>query len=83
MLRLHLYQEGLFSPTACQRMRASGVKWTARRRIDGTGHVTLEDDSFLFESRIGNRNGGQQRLGIGMEWVEVEVLLVGHFDNLA
>ena len=53
--------------------RAAGVEVAAGRRPDRVGHVALQHDALALHRRVGNRHGGQQRLGIGMQRVVVEL----------
>jgi hypothetical protein len=41
-----------------------GMKNTTRRRINGTGYVSLEDSSMTPDFRIRNRDGREKSLGI-------------------
>ena len=47
--------------------RAAGVKAAARRWIGGAGHVAFQHHQFRVGIDIGQRNGSQQRLGIGVQ----------------
>ncbi len=51
--------------------------------IDWRGHFTLENRAIPRSIRIGDRDRGKQRLGVGMERVLVQALTVGDFCNSA
>jgi len=44
-----------------------GTKNTTRRRINGAGHVSLEDSSMTPDFRIRNRDGRKKGLGVRMQ----------------
>src|SRR5689334_17918523 len=53
--------------------RAARVEMAARRWMNGTGNVSLQHDALALHGRIGDRHRRQERLGIGMERLVVEV----------
>ena len=59
------------------------MKSTARRRIDGTRNVALQQLFLAPDPRIGDRHGSQQGFGVGMQGAREQRLLVGVFDDLA
>lgn len=56
------------------RHKAARVEGAARGRVKGTGHFTLQDDTFtrLLDDRVGNRHGGKKRAGIGVEGIFIK-----------
>src|SRR5262245_50364748 len=60
-----------------------GVEAAPRRRVDRARHVTLEQDPLALHGRIGNRHRRQERLGIRMARVGVELLRRRDLDDLA
>ena len=63
--------------------RAAGTEVAAFGWISRAGHVTLQNNALAlgFNHRIWNRNGRQQRLGIGMPGVIVDRLPVRNLDD--
>ena len=53
----------------CRWHKRTGAELAARRRIDGTGHFSLQRNPLpgLFRIGIGLRNGGVKSLGIGVQ----------------
>src|SRR5215217_1141493 len=64
---------------------AAGVEVAAGGRVDRARDVAAEDDPLaaLLDHRVGNRHGGQESLGIGVERFLVEGDAVRHLDDLA
>ena len=58
------------------RVAAARVESAARRRVDRRGHVALEHDplALLGEVGVGDRDGREQRLGVGHDRSRVELL---------
>src|SRR5262245_5761757 len=54
--------------------RAAGVEAATRGRVDRAGHVALQDDALAPHRRIGNRHRREQRLGVGVPGIRVELL---------
>ena len=48
-------------------VEAAGMEPAARRRVDGTGHIPLEDDALMTEFGVRHGGCGKQRLGVGMQ----------------
>src|SRR5262245_1743024 len=69
--------------TACHHVGTTGVEVAARRPIDRTGDVTLQDDPLRKCGGLGYRNRGKQGLRIGMLGIGEQGALVGDFDNAA
>lgn len=46
-----------------------------------TGHISLQQYPFFGGFRIRNRNSGEQRLGIRVPGVVINVIVSGHFHN--
>ena len=49
----------------------SGMEATAFRWVDRAGNITAEENALAVSLRVGDRDGGQQRLGIRMKGVAV------------
>src|SRR5207248_10493150 len=60
------------------RQRAPRVEPARRWRIDRRGDVARKDDplTLALDHRIGDRDRREQRLGVGVQWVLVEVVAV-------
>ena len=50
-------------------------------RIDGTGHITAQDDAFLLDPRVDIGDRGEERFGVRVLWIIVELLFVGDLDQ--
>ena len=63
--------------------KAAGMKRTTTGRVKGTGDLPFQDDVFagFFDKGIGDRDGGKQGSGIGVERIFIEGLGVGHFHD--
>ena len=61
-----LTQFGCLLEAALLRIGATACKAAAIGQVDRTGNIALEDDSLPFNADAGDRNGGEQRLGIGV-----------------
>ena len=63
--------------------KAAGMKRATLGRIQGTGHFPFQDDVFaaFFDKGIGDRDGGKQSSGVGVERIIIERLGVGHFHH--
>ena len=70
-------------PAVRDGVAAAGVKAAARRRVDRARHVPLQDDPLFGSRRVGDRDGRQQGLGVGVLRPGEEIGLVGEFDDLA
>src|SRR5215470_3743561 len=62
---------------------AARVEAAARRRIDRARHVTLEQDALALQRGVRNRHRGEQRLGVGMLGIGVQLLRRRDLDDLA
>ena len=73
----------LFADIYCQ--RAARVEAAAARRVHRAGYIAHQDDAlaFLFDDRIGDRHGGEQRLGVGVQGIVVERIAIRQFDDFA
>ena len=60
---------------------APWMEGAAGRRIDRIRHVALEDDPVRAMVQVGDRNGRQQGLRIGMGGVGIEVVGVGQLHD--
>jgi hypothetical protein len=54
--------------------RASRVKGTATRRIEGARHVALQQQTPFSGCRVGLGSGAQQRFGIRMAGIVVDLI---------
>ena len=63
--------------------RAARMETAAGGRVQGAGYVTLEDDALAANLRIGDRDGGHESLGVGMEGVAEKLHASRQFDHLA
>ena len=66
-------------------VRAARVEVAARRRVDRARHVAAEDDPLapLLDHRVRNRHGGEQRLGVRVQRLIVEIVAGRHLHDLA
>ena len=64
-------------------MRAAGVEVASRRRIDGAGHVAGQQHALSLQSRLGQGDRRQQRLGVGMARRVEQRGLVTDLDDAA
>ena len=64
---------------------AAGTERAAGRHIERTRHVAGEDDALPLARglRIRDGDGGEQRLGIRMDGVLVQIVRVRNLDHLA
>ena len=70
-----LLERGRFGVTQrLLRNRAAGVKVAAGGWIDGARHVPLQHDARPLDLGVGDRHGRQQRLGVRVQRVGVEVM---------
>jgi hypothetical protein len=80
---VHLPERRSFHPAPLDRIGAAGVEVASRRRIDRARHVALEHALLPFDLRIGHRHGQQKLLGVGMQRLREQGLLIGQFDDPA
>src|SRR6266511_3751343 len=59
--------------------RAPSAEAAARWRIDGRGHIALQNDALAFLFGIWNRDRGQQRLRV---WMQRECVKLRRSGNL-
>jgi hypothetical protein len=83
MARLDLPQFWLFIPASLEHVWASGVEAAALGRVDRAWYIALKDDSLSRGSWLGDRYGGEQRLGVGMLWRSENLPLGPQLDDLA
>ncbi len=78
-------EEGVDLLADVHHIRAAGVEMTAGGRVDRARHVAGEDDplALLLDHRIGNRHRRKQGLRVRVQWRVVELVAVGHLDDLA
>ena len=62
---------------------ATAGETASRWGIDGRGDVAFEDDALALGGRIDRRDGREQRLGVGRQWVGVQRLLRRDLHHLA
>ena len=72
----HIFQDGPCLGAGGQRLGAAGAEGATAGRIDGSGDVALKMDAHAVAGgvRVGHRHGGEQRPGVGMEHIAVQVL---------
>ena len=63
------------------RNRAARVKVAAGWWIDRARHVALQHDTFAFDRGIGDRHSGEQRLGVWVQRVGVQIAARGDLDD--
>ena len=63
---------------------AAGVEDAAAGRVQGAGHLAAEQDAFPLgvDYRVGDRHRRQQRPGVGVERVGVNLVAVGNLDDV-
>ena len=61
----------------------AGMEMAATRRVQGTGHLTLDNNTltFLLDNRIGNRYRRKQGPGVGMEGVFIQLRRVSNLND--
>ena len=64
---------------ALHALRTTGVEFASARRIQCRGDIALQNDPLLLCLRIRNRNRGKKSLGVGVQRVLVQTVLV--FDR--
>ena len=62
---------------------AAGMEGAAGRRVNGAGHVSLEDDPLLLALRVRHGHCGEQGNGIRVEGGRVKLCRVGTLHDLA
>src|SRR5579864_352408 len=70
-------------PAAIEGEWAAGVEATSARWMDRARHVALENDWAARGAGLGQRDRGEQRLGIGMSGRGEDLPLRRHLDDLA
>jgi len=58
------------------------VKAATRRRVEGAGHLSAEDDLLFLLVGVRWKGGGEERLGVRVERVGTELQAVGHLHEL-
>ena len=81
--RRDLAQQWRLDFAARHRDRAAGMEVAAARRMYRAWHVALQRRFGVADGRIGHRDRGQQRLGVGMAGLGEDGGLVGDLDNAA
>ena len=64
-------------------IETASVETTSARWIDGTGHIPGENDSLFFDGGVGTWHSREQRLGIGMGRIAIELTIRSHLNDLA
>src|SRR5262249_52393100 len=75
-LRLNFLTNLLFVHTTRMEMTALG-------RVNRTGHIALKNDAFFLERWVRNGYSTEQRFGVGMLRILVQVFIGSQFENLA
>jgi len=76
-------QHGLFNPATLFSDRASGMKAASAGGIDRRGHIASQNDSFLSNRWIRNRDGADQSLRIGMFRAPADLFRGADFHKLS
>ena len=78
-------ERGAFRGALLGGVAAAGTERAAGRHIERTRHVAGEDDALPLARglRVRDGDGGEQRLGIRMDGVLVQVVRVRNLDHLA
>ena len=83
----HIPQGGGLLPAPLRGVPAAPGELAARRRVDGAGDLALQTDTgrlpLDLDLRVRNGDGGQQRLGIGVEGVAVQLSGAGDLHDVA
>ena len=66
-------EDRLLDPAAIERIGATGMKAAPRGNLDGTRHVTGENNAFPLDGGVRHRNGCEQRLGVRVQWIAEEL----------
>src|ERR671930_2433353 len=64
-------------------IQAACVESAAARRIDRARHIAGENDALLLDGRVWAWHRREQRLGIRMGWILIELPVARHLDDLA
>src|SRR3954454_21481399 len=66
-------------------LRAARVETACRRRVGRARHVAARNDALLARgaARIRHRDSRQQRAGVRVAWVRIELVAVGDLHDLA
>lgn len=83
MAAAYVPEFGLLVLAALHAAAASGVEPAAGRRVDGVGHLALEDNALALEMGVRVGHGGYERLRVGVAAVLKELLGVGDLHDLA
>ena len=75
MARLDLTLDGSLLLTALHAVRAAGVELAALRRVGGGGDGAFEHDALHLHRRVGDGDGGEERLRVGVEGIAEDVFL--------
>ena len=73
----------LLGPAAVEDIRAAGMKTAALGRIGRARHLAFQDDALPCRTRLGHRDGRQQRFRIGMHGRGEDISLWRELDDLA
>src|SRR6476661_5703096 len=63
---------------------AAGIEWAARRRVHRAGNVADQNDALALalQIRVRERASGEQRDGVGMLRVVVDLLSIAKLDDM-
>ena len=65
MPRLSFPPDGIFNPALPFGNRTPGMEATSRGRVNGAGHISFQQNSFLaVRFGVRDRNCGKQRFGV-------------------
>ncbi len=80
-----LAQRRLVGLAVLLRVAAARVEVAAARRVGRIGHLAAQQDAaaLVAQARVGQRHGGEERLGVRVHRALVQLVGVGHLDQLA
>ena len=81
MVLFNFFEGGLLGMADLLCIEAACVKPASFWRIDGTGDISLENNSFLFHGGVRRRGGRQQGLGIGVQGAPIEFFTISELHD--
>src|SRR5260370_35712611 len=83
MARVQLPKQGDLRPATRFSHRTAGMKRTAAWWVDGRGNVTRQNDALALGIQVHHRDGGNQRLSVGMCGRAADAFGNSSFDDSA
>ncbi len=83
MFAFHRLKLWLFFKAFFDRIRTTGVESASLRWIDRTGNISAQHNTPMLLIDLRNRDGGQKRMGIGVDGTCEENLGFGYLHDLA